>query len=190
MQVTVECQKRPQGINPRALRRQGLIPAALYGHNGTQSESLIIKEKDAQTLLKKASVNNTLVDVNVPDISWNGKALIREVQAHPWKRNLYHISFFSVATHGKLDITVPLKIVGTLDSANRSGILEQFVTEIAVQCAAEQIPESIDVDISNVNIGDNFYIKDLQLPEGVTLTGDPETVVLALVAPSKTTDSD
>lgn len=97
MTVTVECQKRPEGIKPNKLRREGFIPATLYGHNGSESISLTVKEKDAQNLLKQASVNQTLVDVNIPDLSWNGKVLIREVQAHPWKRNLYHLSFFFVA---------------------------------------------------------------------------------------------
>lgn len=94
MSVTIECQKRPEGINPRALRRQGLIPASLYGHKGTESISLTVKEKDALTLLKSASVNDTLVDVNISDLDWKGKAVIREIQSHPWKRTLYHLSFF------------------------------------------------------------------------------------------------
>ena len=97
MSIAVECQKRPEGSKPRALRRQGLIPAALYGHNGAESVSLTVKSKDAETLLKNASINNTLIDVNIPDISWNGKAIIREVQAHPWKKTLFHLSFFSVS---------------------------------------------------------------------------------------------
>jgi large subunit ribosomal protein L25 len=98
MPVNIECQKRPEGSKPNALRREGLIPATLYGHKGAESVSLILKAKDAQTLLKKASVNNTLVDLTIPDMPWNGRALIREVQAHPWKRTLYHLSFFSVPT--------------------------------------------------------------------------------------------
>jgi large subunit ribosomal protein L25 len=83
MDVTVECQKRPEGSKPRALRRSGLIPAVLYGHKGAESIALTIGAKDAETLLKKATVNNTLVQVKIPDLSWSGKALIREVQTHP-----------------------------------------------------------------------------------------------------------
>ena len=75
-------------------RREGLIPASLYGHKGNQSVSLTVKEKDAVVLLKQAAVNKTVIDVTIPELSWTGKALIREVQAHPWKKNLFHISFF------------------------------------------------------------------------------------------------
>ena len=96
MSLTVECKTRTVGSKPRALRREGLIPAALYGHKGAESVSLTMDAKEAQVLLKKAAINNTLVDLNIPDIPWNGKAIIREVQAHPWKKTLYHLSFFSV----------------------------------------------------------------------------------------------
>lgn len=96
MSFTIECKKRPEGTKPNALRREGLIPANLYGHNGAESISLVVNAKEAYTLLGKAKANNTVIDVTIPDLSWNGKAVIREVQAHPWKRTLYHLSFFSV----------------------------------------------------------------------------------------------
>lgn len=96
MSVNVECQKRPEGSKPRALRREGLIPATLYGHNGSESIQLIIKEKDAKLLLRDASPNKTIVNLAIPDLSWTGTTLIREVQSHPWKRTLNHLSFFAV----------------------------------------------------------------------------------------------
>jgi large subunit ribosomal protein L25 len=100
MSIAIECQKRPEGTKPGALRRQGLIPASLYGHNGAESVDLALATKEAETLVKKAAVNKTVVDLTIPDLSWSGKVLIREVQAHPWKRSLYHLSFFSVKGEG------------------------------------------------------------------------------------------
>ena len=97
MSLTIECQKRPEGIKPNALRRDGLIPAALYGHDGIKTMTLAVKGKDATNLLKEASINKSVIDVKVPDLSWEGKALIQEVQSHPWKRSLFHLSFYYVA---------------------------------------------------------------------------------------------
>lgn len=182
MQVSVECQKRPENINPRALRRQGLIPAVLYGHNGTESVSLVVPEKAALTLLKKASVNNTLVDVNVPEMPWTGKALIQEVQSHAWKRNLYHLSFFSVSAHGKLDIVVPVKAIGEAIGTKQGGLIEQFVNEVNVSCIADNIPEVIEFDVSGIGVGQSLLVGDLKMPEGVTLKDDPHTTVFAVVA--------
>ena len=97
MSLSIECKKRPEGSRPNALRREGLIPASLYGHDGANSLSLVVNAKEAVNLLKKVSVNETVVEVQIPDLSWTGKALIREVQAHPWKRTVLHLSFFHVA---------------------------------------------------------------------------------------------
>ncbi|HBE21572.1 MAG TPA: 50S ribosomal protein L25 [Cyanobacteria bacterium UBA11149] len=98
MEVTVECQKRAEGSKPRALRRDGLIPATLYGHKGAESESLTVDAKTVETLLKNSKVNDTVIQLEIPDLSWSGKVLLREVQVHPWKRaNVYHLSFFAVA---------------------------------------------------------------------------------------------
>ena len=96
MELSIQCSKREEGKNPRAIRREGLLPAVLYGHNGTESVALTLNAKDAETLLRKASVKKTPIHLSVPDMPWEGKAVLQEVQAHPWKGSLYHISFFSV----------------------------------------------------------------------------------------------
>ena len=184
MQVTLECQTRPEDSKPRALRRQGLIPAALYGHKGAESVSLTVKAKDAENLLKKASVNNTLVDVNIPELPWNGKALIREVQSHPWKRTIYHLSFFSVAAQDTLDIVVPIHTVGEAPGVEEGGVLEQIMTELQVQCAPDKIPEVIEVDVSNMEMGASIHLHELDIPEGVTVMDDPERTIISIVAPA------
>jgi large subunit ribosomal protein L25 len=181
MEVTVECKQRPEGSKPGALRRSGLIPAVLYGHKGTESVSLTLGAKAAETLLKKATINNTLVQVSIPDISWNGKALLREVQTHPWKRNeVYHLSFFSVAAQDSLEVTVPLHFVGQAVGLKSGGILDPVITELQVQCAPGDIPESIEVDVTNMEIGDSLHIRDLILPQGITPLIDPETTIVTM----------
>ena len=184
MEVTVECQKRPEGSKPGALRREGLIPASLYGHKGAESDSLVIGAKNAENLLKAASVNNTLVDVNVPDLSWRGKALIREVQAHPWKRTLYHLSFFSVAAQASVEVVVPVHLIGEAAGTKEGGILEQVITELTVQCAPESIPESVDIDVTEMEIGTNLHVHELTIPNGVTVMDEQQRTVLSIVPPA------
>lgn len=184
MSITIECQKRPEGSKPRALRREGLIPAALYGHKGTESVSLTLQAKEAENLLKEATINNTLIDVSVPEMSWTGKALIRDVQSHPWKRTLYHLSFFAVAGHGSLEVVVPVNLVGTAPGVKLGGILEQSTTEMRVACLAGKIPESIEIDISKMDMGTSLSVSEVPMQEGVDVLEDPDTVVLSIVAPS------
>jgi len=186
MDVTVECQKRPEGSKPRALRRSGLIPAVLYGHKGAESVALTLNAKDAETLLKKATINNTLVQVKIPDISWSGKALLREVQTHPWKNALYHVSFFSVAAQESLNVMVQLHFVGEAAGIKQGGVLEVVISELQVQCAPENIPESIEIDVSNMQIGDVIRVEELVLPPGVTPLSEPERTVVTVAGDSNT----
>lgn len=185
MEITLECQKRAEGSKPRALRREGLIPANLYGHNGAEAVSLVLSQKDALSLLKKASVNNTLVDLKVPELEWTGKVLIREVQTHPWKRNLHHISFFCPSGENDVEVVVPLKIVGDSVGISQGGILEQMVTEVNVRCSPTNIPENLKVDITNLNIGKSIAVGDLDLLEGIKVEDDPNKIILGIVAPKK-----
>lgn len=184
MDITVECQKRPEGKKANALRRSGLIPAVLYGHKGTESVSLTLDAKEAETLVRKAAVNNTLIQVKVPEISWSGKALLREVQAHPWKNSLYHLSFFSIAAQDTVEVVVPINLVGESPGVKQGGILEQVVAELQVQCAPDSIPESIEIDISGMDIGSSLHIHEIVLPAGVTVMDDPERTAITVVAPA------
>jgi len=185
MSFSIECKPRTEGTKPRALRREGLIPAALYGHKEAESISLTINAKEAQNLLKKAAINNTLIDLDIPDISWNGKALIREVQAHPWKRTLYHLSFFAVTGDKKISLVVPIKLTGSAKGIKQGGILEQIFTELHISCAADNIPEYIELNVTDFEIGTNLSVGDVVLPEGVSVLDDAEQTMFSIVAPAK-----
>jgi large subunit ribosomal protein L25 len=182
MELTVECQKRAEGSKPNALRRSGLIPAVLYGHKGAESVAITIKAKTVETLLKKHVVNNALIQLNIPDISWSGKTLLREVQVHPWKGHPYHLSFFSVATQDSLEVEVNLHFVGeAIGVKMEGGILDPVLTQLKLKCKPDNIPEAINVDVSDMHVGDALHIHELKLPEGAVPIGEPNQVVVSVL---------
>ncbi|MEM7553683.1 MAG: 50S ribosomal protein L25/general stress protein Ctc [Cyanobacteria bacterium P01_A01_bin.84] len=184
MKITVECEKRPEGKKPKALRRDGKIPANLYGHEGTNSLSLAIDAKTVDNLLRKASVNNTLIDLKVIDASWQGKTLLREVQAHPAKGTPYHLSFFAVAGHGDTTVEVPLRFIGEAAGVKlEGGMVDAVINELQVSCTPESIPEAIEIDISSMNVGDTLHVHELVLPEGVTAQTEAERIVVTVLPP-------
>ena len=177
MQLTVECQKREEGSKPKALRRSGLLPAVLYGHNGAESVSLTINAKTAEKLVKQPGIKGSLIKLDIPDLSWTGQTLLREIQKHPWKDSLYHLSFFSVAAQDSIEVEVTLNFTGTSPGVKlEGGILDAAILQLAVRCAPSQIPESIDVDISALHVGNALHIGELTLPDGVTALGNKEQV--------------
>jgi large subunit ribosomal protein L25 len=186
MELTIECQKRPAGSKTNALRRQGLTPAVLYGHNGTESVELTLNTRAAQTLVRKASLNNTMIEVSVPDMPWNGKALLREVQVHPWRGDLYHLSFFSVGTQATVQVTVPLHFVGeSVGVKQNGGTLDTVLTDVEVVCSPNSVPETIEIDVSQMDVGDALHVSELPLPDGVTVVGEADRVVVSVLG-SKT----
>jgi len=183
MEFTIECQARPEGSKPNALRRSGKLPAVLYGHKGNESLSLVIDSKAAEVLLRDASINNSLIQVTIPDLSWNGKALLREVQTHPWRGTPYHISFFAVADHGALEVDVPLHFVGTAKGIKEGGgSLDPSMSSLHVKCAAEVIPDFIEVDVTNLGVGESLNVSELSLPSGVEALNDPGRVVVTILS--------
>ncbi|MFB2833914.1 50S ribosomal protein L25/general stress protein Ctc [Floridanema evergladense] len=182
MELTVECQKRTAESKPNTLRRNGLIPAVLYGHNGTESLALTLNAKAAETLVKKASLNNTLINVNIPDASWSGKTLLREVQTHPAKGFIYHLSFFAVASQKSLEVEVPLHFLGEAVGVKvNGGMLDLVMTAVTVQCPPESIPDAIEIDVSTLDVGNALHIREIPLPAGVKVVGDPDQVVVSVL---------
>ena len=187
MELTLECNQRPEGSKPKALRRDGLIPANLYGHKGAESISLTVGAKTVEQLLKDASVNNTLINVTIPELSWSGKTLLREVQTHPWKQIIYHLSFFAISAQDSLEVTIPLDFVGEAAGVKLGGgLLDPVITELQVKCNPDSIPEKIEVDISSLNVGEALHIKELVLPSGITpMITDGDRVVVSVLGRQK-----
>jgi large subunit ribosomal protein L25 len=182
MELTIDCHPRPEGSKPNTLRREGQLPAVLYGHKGAESIALTIPAKQAELLLRDASLNNTLIQVNIPELSWTGKALLREVQTHPWRGTPYHISFFAVAAQDSLEVDVPLHFVGTAKGIKEGGgSLDPSLNSLHVKCAPDSIPEQIEIDVTNLGVGEALHIGDIALPVGVVALGDAHRIVVSVL---------
>lgn len=182
MTLTIECKQRPEGSKTKALRRSGEIPANLYGHKGTESVALAMDTKTVENLLRKASINNTLIELKVTDIPWEGKTLLREVQTHPVKGTPYHLSFFAVAGHGETTVEVPLRFVGeAIGVKQEGGVLDTALNELQVSCEPDNIPQAIEINISDLHVGDSLHLHQVVLPEGVKIPGETKQLVVQVL---------
>lgn len=191
MELTVDCKTRASEEKANTLRHQGWIPAVLYGHQGAESLDLAVDAKTVETLLKKASLNNTVIQLNISGSSWKGKTLLREVQSHPSRGIVYHLSFFAIGSHASLNVSVPLHFVGTaIGVKNSGGVLDPIITSLELQCPPDKIPDTIDVDVSNLDVGASLHLREVNLPDGVTTQGDPEQVVATVVPGQRQTGAE
>lgn len=180
MNFTIDCQARPQQT-PKAMRRSGMIPVVVYGHNGSESLSLAAESKSIKTLLLSATVNNAQVTVNVKEDGQSYKTLLKEVDTNPLSREVYQVAFFSIEGQKKLTVTVPLTFVGEAKGTTEdNGVLDMVLNSLEVDCRPKAIPEEIVVDVTELKVGDILHVSELVLPKGVVQTGVPERVVASV----------
>jgi len=166
----------------RRLRRDGLIPAVMYGH-GENTRSLVVPERELSHLLGRISVENTLVDLKVGS-GRAQKVLIREVQRHPWRPEILHVDFFQIQADEEIRVAVPLRVEGIpYGVRNSGGILQVSRYELEVQCLPGDIPEVFVHDVTDLDIGDVLHISDLNTGSIVPLE-DPELTICTVVPPT------
>ena len=165
----------------RALRRAGSVPAVIYGHK-RQPMSLAVPTRELERLLERVSAETTVVELSI-----DGKVsrtLIREIQKHPFKKQLVHIDFLELVAGEMITVNVPLVIVGvSVGVRSFGGILDQTMRELEVTVDPSSIPNHIDVDVSELGVGDSIHVRDLKLPAGVTVLDDPDASVVVVAAP-------
>lgn len=166
----------------RQTRREGRIPAVLYGH-GEDSVSLSVDANELQKLVHSISIENTIVDLDLGS-GEPYKVLIRELQRHPFRDEFVHIDFFHVAMDEKIQVEVPIVLIGTPTGVkNKGGVLDHQLRELEVFCLPGSIPEKIELDVSNLDIGDSIHVSDIQLPDVEILT-ELDRAVVAVLAPT------
>ena len=184
MDLTIDCAQRASDEKPKKLRREGTLPAVLYGHDGNNSVALKLSNYEAEALLRKASVNKSVITVNVPDMPWSGKVILREVQKHPWKNKIHHLSFFSIASQDFIEVSMPINFVGeAVGVTNSGGTLDMVMTEVQLKCPPDAIPQSLDVDVSDLDIGDALHVGEIKLPKGSSIAVDDKLLVVSVLAP-------
>ena len=159
----------------RRIRREGKVPAVLYGH-GTGTRHLTLPGHDLMLALKTPNVLLRLDGLK------NGSeiALPKAVQRDPLKGFLEHVDLILVRRGEKVTVEVPVRVSGEI--APGDGMLNQQLVQIPVEADATNIPQGIEVDVNGMEIGQAVHASDLKLPPGVTLQVDPETLVLHIIA--------
>ena len=166
----------------RQTRREGRIPGVLYGH-GEDSVPLTVDANELQRLVHTISIENTIVDLDLGS-GEPYKVLIRELQRHPFRDEFVHIDFFHVAMDEKIQVEVPIVLIGTPTGVkNKGGVLDHQLRELEVFCLPGSIPEKIELDVSHLDIGDSIHVSDIELPDVEILT-DLDRSVVAVLAPT------
>ncbi len=165
----------------RQLRGRGQVPAVIYGHD-IKPQPLSLNARDLDKLLSHIQAESTVIEVTVD--GHTSKTLIREIQRHPIKRQILHVDFQALVAGEKVTVSIPIVLIGIPEGVRLEGaVLDQTLRELEIEVDPSNIPDHVELDVTNMVIGDSFHVSDIKLPEGVEVQNDPETSVAVVAAP-------
>ena len=178
--------RKTTGNGPaRALRRAGKIPAVLYGPD-TDPLILTLDVNELELMLKKSNTIQVLLNLNIK----NGKTvtkpvMIKEIQTHPVDQRFLHVDFYEVDMKRKIRVMVPVVTTGKSQGVELGGMLQIIRRELEVLCYPNQIPASVEIDISELDIGESVHVEDIPLDEQIEVPTDVNFTVLTILSPKK-----
>jgi len=184
--ILVKADKRPEigKGSARSLRRQGVLPAVVYGVN--ESTPIKVESRQMTKLITSGVGEHSLITI---ELNESGKkasehpVLIKDYQMDPVSDELLHVDFIEVSLEKVVNVTIPLVIVKEPAGVKMGGILEHRMREIEIECLPMQIPDKIEIDAGHIEIGHSLHVSDLTAPEGSKIISDASEVVLSVTVP-------
>ena len=164
-----------------------MVPAVLYGDGDGSSRSLAVPDKVVDYTLHHLG-DNALYDIDLG--AGSSTARIVDVHRDPVTGRLVHVDFAPVNMRERIEVTVPLHLVGESPGAEEGGVLQQVAYEVRIESLPGDIPQELTLDVSALGMGENLTLADVSLPGGVTLISDPEEVAATVTAPTEITEEE
>lgn len=176
----------------RRLRHEGMVPGIIYGGD-KEPEMIATKHNELVHHLENEAFYSHILTVNVDGTAQ--KVVLKDLQRHPAKPFIMHLDLLRVSGSGRIKMNVPLHFVNeeACPGVKAGGIVSHTITEVEVACVADALPEFIEVDLAEMNVGDAIHLSELKMPEGVevlalTHEGEHDTGVVAIHAPKGSSD--
>ncbi|HEU4562990.1 MAG TPA: 50S ribosomal protein L25, partial [Gemmatimonadaceae bacterium] len=159
----------------RKIRAAARTPGVVYGHH-REPQPLTIETREFEKLLDRIAGETTIIELSLDGQTL--RTLIREVQRHPYKRQILHVDFQELVAGERVTVELPIRIVGTPEGVrNAGGILDQIMHALTVEVDPSNIPNHLDVDVAALGLNESVHVRDLQLPEGVQALADEDATV-------------
>lgn len=181
-EVHLNASKREEsGKGPaRRSRRDGNVPGVIYGH-GMEPLPIEVDRREFLTALNTESGMNVLLDLEIDGSTT--LALTKELQRDPVRGTLLHADFIQIDRKQEVEVEVPIHLIGSAPGVGEGGVLQHPMSSLHVRSLATEVPQSIDVDVSSLALGDTLRVSDLAEGKSFTILNDPETVVAAVSQP-------
>src|SRR6267378_709840 len=170
-------QREGRGKNDaRRVRRDGMVPVTVYG-GGAETIAAVAPLRDLAAILRSEAGRNTIFTIDVEGLG-TSEVMFHERQIDPVRGRLIHADLTRLVKGQKIEVTVPLHLTGEpIGVREEEGVLEQIIREIEIRCEPREIPDVINVDVSNLGVHDVLHISDIPVDERIEILNPPETVI-------------
>ena len=185
-QIELEAMVRDiKGKKVKKLRREDLVPAILYGKHLEQPLCLMMSKKPlVKALVSTDGGKGVLFTLNIKDGETRKEyAILQDIQYHPYKLDVIHVDWHGINLEEEITTTVHIILKGEAAGTKVGGVLEVVLEDIEIKCLPMNLLPHIEVDISNLNVGESIHVRDLAIPEGITLLSSEDKVIATVVAP-------
>ena len=184
LELTAETREVSSKGQIKEMRKRDYVPAVVYGKK-VDNTLLSVNRKELIQALNTSAGANVLIDLKIE----GGKkrketVMVKELQRDPVKDIFLHVDFIGISLEDKLQVKVPISFNGEPLGVKEGGVPSVQLREVIVETLPTDIPESLEVDISQLNIGDSLNVSDLQIPEGAQVVGDPDETIISVLAPT------
>jgi len=167
----------------KTLRRSGNVPAVLYGRK-TEPVHLSISENEMERAFRKVAARQAIFNLAVQNgETFNKTVMIKELQTHPVSNRILHIDFYEIDMNRKIRVKVPVATRGKAKGIEQGGLLQIIMRELEVLCLPLRIPDRIEVDVSELKIGDSIHVKDIPLESDIEIPADVNFTVVTVLSP-------
>lgn len=182
IELTAETRNATGNSPARALRREGRVPAILYGPD-SEPVMLSVNTFDMENIIKEGSVGRSIFNLAIDGGKNTRAAMIKELQMHPVNHDILHIDFYEVSMKRKVKVNVPITTTGQSVGVELGGMLQIVRRDLEVYCLPNAIPEEILIDITDLDIGNSVHVEDLSLAGDVEIPHDVNFTVLTCLSP-------
>jgi large subunit ribosomal protein L25 len=184
--LTAQSRKETGKGAARTLRSQSLIPAVFYGPE-VDPVHLCLAYRDMEKLIKTGAGENVIIDLAIETgkSTLNHRAMLKEIQLDPVKQTILHVDLYEISMDKKIEVEVPITLTGTARGVTEGGILQQVSRTLEISCLPDNIPDTFELDVSELDIGDSLHVSDLKIPDDIEVLVEEELTVATVVPPTK-----
>ena len=175
-------------------RKDGFIPAVIYGKN-KDNLNILVDPIKLKKLLKNEAGENTIIEMKLDKSDLKKNVLLKDAHLDTLTSDPLHLDFYEITEGMDVKVSAPLLFAGKPEGVKNGGVIQTLSNEIKIECLPTNIPNIIEIDISDLNIGDTLRVKDIKPMNGIEILSNPESTIISVLAPrlvveASTTDAD